>query len=606
VRSIPVKVNGAVLPVYSTESVSEFTGWLMEQGQVAVDTETTGLDIYNAGASLRLLQVGSANEAVVLPIERMGEHARMQVGNMLAAHAERFPLVFHNATFDRLFMDAHGVLPLEALSPEQWEDTRILSHLVDPRPKQEGGYGHGLKELSDLFVDPDASGEGQAVLKELFRESGWTKNNGWALIDLDHPDYVRYAGLDVILTVRLLPVLARLIADMDLGNLYLFERQVADLCARMERRGLRVDTEYVETDLLPWLEEQEEIGVAEALGWGVENVNSTAQVAEALTGLGWEPAEFTATGKPKVDKAVMTALAAEGNPIAAAVMKAKQAGKRITSYAEPLLSDVDAAGRVHPKINALQARTARMSVARPPLQQLPSGDWRIRRAIVPDSGNLMWAADYDQVELRVLAAMADEQNMKRAIADGTDLHDYTATMVFGEGFTKAQRKLAKNIGFGRVYGGGAATISRLSGTPFDDVKRAMNGYDTAFPGIKRYQKRLESSAQVGKRQVVTASGRPIPLDGDRMYAATNYAVQSSARDVLAQALLLLEEKGIRAGHEILLPIHDEIIGECHPDAYEEISRTIGEAMTMDFFGVRLTAAAELLGDGTSWGAGYMS
>jgi len=108
----------------------------------------------------------------------------------------------------------------------------------------------------------------------------------------------------------------------------------------------------------------------------------------------------------------------------------------------------------------------------------------------------------------------------------------------------------------------------------------------------------------GKKLVTTASGRKIPLDGDRMYAALNYVVQSTARDVLAQALLLMDEAGIRAGEHILLPVHDEVIGECDAGAYDEIAEAVGTAMTMLLHDVELPAEAELLGDGSSWGAGY--
>ena len=595
-----VPLAGERLPVRFDSDVEAFSEWLRRRGPVAVDTETTGLDIFRTDYRLRLLIVGDREGAWVLPAEWMAPEALKRVGRLLEIHAaEVAPICFHNATFDRLVLDRAGVLPLVGLSTAEWEDTRLQAHLLDPRAKQEGGLGHGLKDLSDFWIDSSASAEGQEALRAVFKENRWSKDEGWSKIDLDQEDFVRYAGLDAILTARLFALQEPHMRNRDYGRLYAFEKEVAALCARMERRGLLVDAGYVEGSLLPFLEEMEAEGLKEAASWGVENVNATAQVAEALAACGWTAEEFTPTGKPKVDKAVLEALG-DDYPVAAAVMKAKRAGKWMASYAYPLLEDVDSEGRIHPKINSLQARTARMSVARPPLQQLPSGDWRIRRAIVADPGKVLWAADYEQIEMRVLAAMAQEPKMLEGLAAGVDFHDYTAEIVFGPDFTKAQRKLAKGVGFGKVYGGGAVTIARQTGAPIEDVKRAIAAYDSGFRGIRRFQKKLEARAEVGERAVVTASGRHLPLDGDRLYAATNYVVQSTSRDVLAQALLDLEDAGLDS--MLLLPIHDEILGECPADEFEETARVVGEVMSGDFLGVRLDAAAELYGP--SWGHGY--
>src|SRR5690606_36860688 len=111
-------------------------------------------------------------------------------------------------------------------------------------------------------------------------------------------------------------------------------------------------------------------------------------------------------------------------------------------------------------INSMQARTGRMSITRPGLQTLPSGDAMIRRGLLADEGHVMISTDFAAVELRVLAALADVKNMKRAINAGEDLHSFTARMVFGEDFTPKHRKISKGSAFGKVYGGGAATIAR--------------------------------------------------------------------------------------------------------------------------------------------------
>jgi DNA polymerase-1 len=263
--------------------------------------------------------------------------------------------------------------------------------------------------------------------------------------------------------------------------------------------------------------------------------------------------------------------------------------------------DVD--GRIHCKINSLQARTARMSIAGPPLQQLPSGDWTIRRALLPDPGMRIFSVDYSAVEMRVLAALADETVMKSAIAEGRDLHGFTAELIYGPGYTSFHRKLCKGVGFGKVYGGGALTLSRQTGAPLPDVKKAIAAYDRTYRGIKRFSNKLQREARADGYIVWTPVGRRLPLDRDRVYAATNYMVQSTARDVLCQALLDMDDKGL--SEFLLLPIHDEVLG-CAPDAdVEEVVKEVVGTMSMNFFGVPLDADPVDAIGGRSWGSRYM-
>jgi len=595
-----VRLNGDDRPVHVVNSFSFVTAWLDGTGAVAVDTETTGLNIYGPGWGLRLIQLGTADESIVIQVEKWDAGDRRRLGELLAAHAAKHPLIFHNATFDRLALDRAGVMVLEALRPHQWHDTRIIAHLLDPRQKQEGGMGHGLKDLADHLIDPDASDEGQATLRATFAANGWKKDEGWAYIDIDDPDFIRYAGLDTILTARLFNALSPAVNTAANSRLYPFEREVADVCAQMQRHGLRIDTDYIEASLLPNLMQMESDGRREAAAFGVMNINSRHQVAEALMAMGWEPNLLTPSGEPKVDKVVLETLATT-NPLAAAVLKARRGSKWATSYAVPM-SEVDENGYIHPNINPLQARTARMSVSNPPLQQLPSGDHTIRDAVIADPGKKLWAADYDQVELRVLAAMADERNMKDSIINGVDLHDATARAIFGDDFTKAHRKIAKATNFLIVYGGGQAALARNAGIAVNEAKNAIDRYRREFPAIGRYSRQLQDRASGGRRLVTTASGRQLPVDGDRLYSAVNFVIQSSARDVLAQSLLAMVDAGLKPGDDLLLPIHDEVLGQVQPERFTDVADVIRDSMSMDFLGVRLDAAADLIGE--RWGDAY--
>lgn len=579
---------------------------------LAIDTESTGLDLFSTRHRLRLLQVGNETEAWVLRTDLFADACRQllrQPRNWIA----------HNAPFDALTIERHLGIPLELLLPRIW-DTKILAHLADPRGRDEGGIGLGLKQLCAYHVDPDAP-DTTEDLTAVFNSFGWTKKTGWARIAIDHLTYNLYAGLDVILTSRLFRRLYSVAEN--LSELSKFEHRLQYLLTLLQRKGMLIDVPYVERLIIDLHNEYVD-HCDIAMDLGVDNVNSVQQVAAQLVAMGEVLTERTEKGALKGDKAILTELAdldrqwhrigaREPNPLADAVLRARRASKWSTAYAQAALKGLDANGRLHPTINSLQARTARMSITNPALQQLPASDWRIRRCFVPDPGWAMISVDYKAVEMRVLAALANDWTMKDAIQRGLDLHSFTAAAVAGiqmDEFLKLlkagdknahqQRKVAKSVGFGKVYGGGAATISRQTGADRDAVTVALKAYDRTFPGIRRYSTQLVNSAKQGLLEVVTPIGRRLPLDEDRLYAATNYMVQSTARDLLAKAVIRLFEAGL--GDYLLLPVHDELLGQAPAEDAEAIVNEIGTVMCSTFQGVEILTSPKVLGP--SWGHGY--
>lgn len=592
----------------TAEELDDFLAWAQDanrRGPIALDTETTGLDIFGTSYRLRTVQFGDAHNAWVIHWERGGHFRRVALE---ALHRIRRFLI-HNAPFDWLVLDRHAGIPLEEMAPRT-TDTKIKATLIDPRQPMEGGTGTGLKPLSAYYVDrtaPDTQGDLTAV----FRSLGLTKATGWAGIDLDHPTYNLYAGLDVILTARLDPALTAELSRLGVRTaLVQYEHEIARMCSVMQRKGLVLDRDFTEA-LNAHLAEESEEHAGRAARYGVESVNSNKQIAEALTGMGETLTETTAGGAVKVDKAVLLALAdmdlqwnrlgvRTPNPLADAVLRSKRAGKWRSAYAETFLETVDDQGRIHPFINTLTARTGRMSITRPALQTLPSSDQMIRRCLLADEGHVMVSTDFAAVEMRVLAALADVKRMKEAIRNGHDLHDFTASLVFGPNFTKAHRKLAKGIGFGKVYGGGAATIQRQTGAPMAEVQQALAAYDRVYPEIKRASNRWQREAFQTGMVHVSATGRRLPLDRDRTYAVVNYACQSAARDVLGQSMMHMEEAGLL--DYCRLPIHDEMLASVPASEAEEFAREFERCMTFDLFGVPIQSEAEI--GRRSWGSLY--
>jgi DNA polymerase-1 len=591
------------------EDLQEFQAWFAEadrRGPIALDTETTGLDIYSPGYRLRTVQFGDARTAWVIMYELGGWFTAAALWAL--RRGRKFQI--HNAPFDWAVLDRHADVSIEELAPRTI-DTRLKAGLVDPRQPQEGGRGTGLKPLSAYYLDPGAP-DTQGDLTAVFRSLKLTKATGWAGIPLDHPTYLLYAGLDVILTSRLDVALDRELAALDVRpRLVQYEHEIARICAVMQRKGMVLDVDYTRK-LDARLSEDALHYEAQALRYGVENINATRQVTEALVAMGETLTDRTASGAYKADKAVLCALAdldqnswaplgtRTPNPLAEAILKSKRAGKWRSAYTQTFLDTMDSDGRVHAFVNSMQARTGRMSITRPALQTLPSGDATIRRALLAEPGHVMVSTDFAAVELRVLAALADVKQMKRAITAGEDLHSFTARMVFGENFTAKHRKISKGIAFGKVYGGGAATIQRQTGAPMEEVKRALAAYDRVYPEVRRMSNRWQREAYETGMVHVSVTGRRLPLDRERSYAVVNYACQSAARDCLGQSLLNLEEAGML--DYMRLPIHDEVLCSVPQAEAAEYARTIEECMSFDLYGVPIEAESEV--GKRSWGSLY--
>jgi DNA polymerase-1 len=214
---------------------------------------------------------------------------------------------------------------------------------------------------------------------------------------------------------------------------------------------------------------------------------------------------------------------------------------------------------------------------------------------IADPGNVICSADYSQVELRVLAVLANEKAMKEAILGGVDLHDLTAERA------GIPRKVAKMTNFLIVYGGGASKLARSANIPESEAKAAVRGFHKAYPAVKRFSNRLQDRSGHGARPVVTPAGRWLPLDRDKTYAALNYLIQSTARDLLAEALVELNETyGVSEG--LLLPVHDEVVFQAPTDAALHIASEVGSIMSTELDGIPIDAEGEVYGP--SWGHGY--
>ena len=567
------------------EDALEFMEWVRvnSEAPMAVDTETTDLDIYVPGFGLRLVQFGTLKEAYVIPVEAHGS-------DLVEFALNRAEIqVAHNRPFDALVLEWAG------FGHKLWSghDTAILSHLLDPRGPQDGGTGQSLKRLAEVHLDSTLS-DSEKALKAWATKNGVAQDDRFREAPLDLPELEHYAGLDAIMTAGLFPLFMARLAELDgQEELYKFELELQENATGMIRRGILVDEGYA-MELREHLLDEEDISRELLQAQNIDNPNSTKQVREALLAAGVELVEKTDGGEFSVSA---QALAHVNHPAVAPLKRYKAATKFRASYVDAMLDKRDQFGRVHPWIRSLKARTARMSISNPPLHQLPSGDALIRRILVADPGHVVYAVDYKQVELRVLAELAGETTMIDAINAGVDLHDLTAEKV------GIPRPIAKMTNFLIVFGGGASALALQAGIPFPQAQGAIKGFHRVYPRVKRYGNRLQERSGNGSRPVVTPSGRRLPLDRDRTYAATNYAVQSTARDVLAQSMLSAGEEVPEITAGLWVPMHDELVGQAPVEQAEEWAARLGKVMTMEFGAVTLETDTEVYGP--SWGHGYL-
>lgn len=588
IKDWPIRIN----VVEDPEDLQEFADFVMRNPRLAFDTETTGLQIFSPFFRVRLAQFGNTRESYVIPVEKGSEYA-FCVRRALELVPE---LICHNATFDLLVSDRHLGVPLEVTYPKV-SDTRISAHLYDPRARMEGGMGHSLEDVTRKLIDVGVADEVKDSMRLMAIELKTTKQKVFETVSLDHPSYLLYSGMDPILTAIAEGQLLKRVPDVS-KDLVGFEHELAYVCAYMERTGFLLDVDYTEKLRAHYFDEQERWEAVAANDFGVDKVNSTDQVAEVFLKQGVKLGK-TEKGNWRVDKNVLQPLADAGNQLAIAVIKAKQAGKWRKTWVEKFLDMRDANDRCHAGINALQARTARMSIQGIPAQTFPSGEATIRHCFIAEVDHVIASIDYQAQELRVMAAISNDPIMKAAFENGDDLHWITAESVFGDATTKYERdKIGKPTNFGKAYGAGPKTLSEKM--PYDIAVKVSKAFDETYKGVTAHGKSLQATAKrLG--YIVTPTGRRLPVDRNRAYASLNYETQSTARDITARGLIECKKRGLLP--YLRLPIHDEAVASVPRDNASEIAHSIGDAMRIpDFYGVDIATDADV--GGRSWGSLY--
>jgi DNA polymerase I len=418
------------------------------------------------------------------------------------------------------------------------------------------------------------------------------------------------------------------------------DRLVAPLLAALDAQGLRALHDDIEVPLVGVLARMEAVGIAvdravlEAIHQQLVtecdvlsaqivedagepfNVNSTKQMREILFDkLGLTPQKKTKTGY-STDAASLEKLLGQ-HPIIEHLLRYREVEKLRGTYGEGLLAEIGPDGRIHATFNQTVARTGRLSSDAPNLHNIPvrrEAGKEFRTAFVPAPGFEMLVADYNQIELRCIAHLAEDPGLIDAFESGRDIHTETASRIFGveaDGVTGEQRSKAKMVSYGLAYGMEAYGLGQRLSIPTDEAAAILDAYFVAFPAVRAYMDQTVAEARErGYTETLFGRRRPIPelsssnfrirQAGERQ--AMNAGIQGLAADIFKVALVRLDQALLAGGHEsrLVLQVHDEVLLEVDPaehDAMTELTTTI------------LSGAAELrvplevnLAFGDSWAA----
>ena len=572
--------------------------WLGERRDVmGLDTETSGLDPWEPGAKLRLVQIGDHREGWAIPWEGWGGAAI----ECMNAWQGRFTL--HNASFDAKWLKVHADWEMPW---DRTDDTMIMAQIEDPSGPAD------LKTLSTRYVDP-MSAQGQKELKAAMQAHGWT----WATIPVDFAAYWLYSALDPVLAAHLW---SHYRTDLSFPHAYDLEMSVRRVCTDMEMTGMRVDLEYSQKRF-----DELKLEVEKSKEWALENwgipIGSNPKLAAFFQDeLGAKFEVFSKTsGNPSVDKNQMELFLHDDNPtvrqVAKFINRVRNADKMSNSYFKNFLT-MNNEGVVHPSVKTMGARTGRMSVTSPALQTIPKDDsMGVRNAFISrNPGEILISCDYSQVEMRLLAHFSGDPALQAAFKEadltGGDFFVSIGRQVYNDpNFSKKdpRRGLMKGVMYGAAYGSGIQKMADTAGVPFDEMKKVSDDIFAVYPGIKRFMQETEAlgnmrEASEGVGYIVTGTGRHIPADKGKMYTLTNYTLQGTAAELMKKAIVRLDAAGY--GPYLQMAIHDEMIFSMPPEMVEKALPEIEALMSYcnGEFDVDLPAEPEIIGE--RWGLKY--
>ena len=611
---------GAILPphveapsyelVTTTDALSRWIDEARSQGFIAIDTETTSLNASSAslvgvalatapgkacyiplrhvapaseGAAQGGLDfAGDAEVAETVMLEQMDEAEALSLLRGLCADPSILK-IGHNLKYDAhvLSLEQNGGLSLTPV-----DDTMCLSYVLDAGRTERHGLDYLALSLLDIqtikYQDVCGKGAKQISFAEVSPEAACT-----------------YASEDADITLRLWTMLKPRLAREGMSSVYeRLERPLIPILAHMEAAGIKVDTQLLHglsQDFAGRIQILE--GEIHQLAGETFNIASPKQLGEILfEKLGYEGGKKSKTGAFSTGADILEDMAENGVEIARKVLDYRQLAKLKSTYTDALMASVNnRTGRVHTSFSMVGASTGRLSSSDPNLQNIPirtQEGRQIRGAFIARPGCKLISADYSQIELRLVAHVAQEKTMLEAFRKGVDIHAQTASEVFGvplDQMDAETRRRSKAINFGIVYGISAFGLSRQLSIPQSEARDYIATYLDRFPGIRTYMNDAREFARE-HLYVETLFGRRIHIEqigasnqamrGFSERQAINAPIQGSAADIIKRAMICLPAELAAQGlaADMLLQVHDELIFEVPEEQAEQSVQLIKSVM----------------------------
>ncbi|ULB08510.1 DNA polymerase I [Cereibacter azotoformans] len=577
--------------VRDAEALAAWIARIRERGHVAIDTETTSLDEMRAelvGISLCV----EAGSACYIPLGHRAGGG--DLFGSLDLVADQIPLdlalsmlkpvleddailkIGQNMKYDAKIFARHGirVAPID--------DTMLMSYAMHA-----GRHGHGMDELCDTYL-----GHKPIAIKTLL-------GSGKSQITFDRvpvDQAVCYAAEDADVTLRLWRLFKPQLHRARVTTVYeTLERPLVPVLAEMEMAGVQVDRDTLSRMSNAFAQKMAALEAEiHGLAGGPFNVGSPKQLGEIL----FERMSLQGGVKGKngawgTGADVLEDLAAEGHDLPARVLDWRQLSKLKSTYTDALQEHIHPdTGRVHTCYSIAGANTGRLASTDPNLQNIPvrtEEGRRIREAFVAPPGKLLVSLDYSQIELRILAHIADIPALKQAFREGHDIHAMTAAEMFNvplEGMDPMVRRQAKAINFGVIYGISGFGLARNLRIPRADAQGFIDRYFERFPGIRAY---MDETVAFAKAHgfVQTLFGRRIntpeinakgPGAGFARRAAINAPIQGTAADVIRRAMIRMPKALDGLPAKMLLQVHDELLFEVDEAAADPVIARVREVM----------------------------
>lgn len=585
--------------IESEEDAQELCRNLLIFSQVAFDTETTSVDAMQA----QLVGMSFAVEggtAWYVAVSRETEAAQRMVDAFRPFfESTTIEKVGQNLKYDLLVLSHYGV---EVAGP--LFDTMLAHYVVQPEQR------HNMDLLAEKYLHY------RTIPIEALIGSGRTQRN---MADLEPKEIVDYACEDADVTLRLYPILKEEMEKYEVTSVFThIEMPLLPVLARMERNGVRLDTAALEETGRNFTErmQQLETDIYELAGHEF-TITSPKQVGAVLFDELQISAKVkkTKTGQYSTSEEVLESLR-DKHPIVEKILQHRALKKLLSTYVEALPKLIHPqTGHIHTSFNQAVTATGRLSSSNPNLQNIPvrGEDGReIRRAFVPEEGEVFFSADYSQIELRIMAHLSEDEHMVADFNSGLDIHAATAARIFHktvDEVNRDERRKAKTANFGIIYGISAFGLSERMGVSRGEAKELIENYFATYPKVREYMNEsIERAKQTGyittqfgrRRYLADINAGNATVRGYAERNAVNAPIQGTAADIIKLAMVAIDRRlrEEKLQTRMILQVHDELNFSVPPTELEQVRHLVVEEMERAFQ-MRVPLVAEC-GEGTNW------